>query len=241
MKKRILLGVDSNFSSATQHAVRALGDLVQDTDPTISFILLHTIPMTHIVAEQPGYYVDQSVAFHPTGEDRKQAEAILQKAHAVLRQYGFEHCDVEHVIRIGAPAEEIASVARERNVQLIVIGSRGNGFRQRVRRMLLGSISRRVLQLAPCPVMVTPPPVDVKDENLVGWYKGALKAYLQEHKQSLTILTPQRVAKQFLPVNKETPGPKEIAAAATALDDFAQNGLLCRHSIEDGEMRYVND
>jgi nucleotide-binding universal stress UspA family protein len=56
--------------------------------------------------------------------------------------------------RVGRVAEEIIDVAAFYDVQLIVMGSKGESD---LRGLLLGSTTHRVLQLAPCPVVVVPP------------------------------------------------------------------------------------
>jgi nucleotide-binding universal stress UspA family protein len=54
-------------------------------------------------------------------------------------------------IRTGHPYEEICKIASELNVDLIVLGSRGNTG---LKRVLLGSTAERVIRFAPCPVLV---------------------------------------------------------------------------------------
>jgi nucleotide-binding universal stress UspA family protein len=56
--------------------------------------------------------------------------------------------------RVGRVAEEIVDVAGFYDAQLIVMGSKGESD---LRGLLLGSTTHRVLQLAPCPVVVVPP------------------------------------------------------------------------------------
>jgi len=56
-------------------------------------------------------------------------------------------CDV----RTGDTATEIVSSAEEHAVDLIVIGHRGHN---RLARMFLGSVARRVVDTAPCPVLI---------------------------------------------------------------------------------------
>ncbi|HUV88291.1 MAG TPA: universal stress protein [Anaerolineae bacterium] len=56
----------------------------------------------------------------------------------------------EQVIRRGIPHSEIANLARERMVDLIVIGRVG----RRGPRGLLGSVAERVIEYAHCPVLV---------------------------------------------------------------------------------------
>jgi len=133
--------------------------------------------------------------------------------------------------------------AKELQVSCIVVGSRGEGLRQRIRRWLAGSVSRRVLHLAPCPVMIVSLPKVAKvaqPADLVKWYGEAITAYLQENTDALTVFTPREVAQKFVPPGKISAGRKEIAAATLALEQLAGSGMLCRHDVR-GELRYVND
>jgi nucleotide-binding universal stress UspA family protein len=57
----------------------------------------------------------------------------------------------DQVIRRGIPHREIAELARERHGDLIVIGQVGShGFQ----RAHIGSVAERVIECAPCPVLV---------------------------------------------------------------------------------------
>lgn len=51
----------------------------------------------------------------------------------------------------GRPYEEICALARERNVDLVVLASRGNTG---LKRIVLGSTAERVVRFSPCPVLV---------------------------------------------------------------------------------------
>jgi nucleotide-binding universal stress UspA family protein len=55
------------------------------------------------------------------------------------------------------PADLVAKVARESTADVIVVGTRGHG---RLAGMLLGSVSQRLLHVAPCPVLAVPPHVE---------------------------------------------------------------------------------
>ncbi|MBO0779731.1 MAG: universal stress protein, partial [Ktedonobacteraceae bacterium] len=139
-----------------------------------------------------------------------------------------------------ATVDEIVKTAREMHVNLIVVGSHGDSFLQRLRRFFIGSISHSILHSAPCPVMIVVPPQPPHTTNLVAWYEEAIKDYLNEHTHALSIFTPQQAAQLFAPPNKKKPGRKENAAAALALEHLANQGVLCRHKVQ-GELRYVND
>jgi nucleotide-binding universal stress UspA family protein len=60
--------------------------------------------------------------------------------------------DLEVDVRKGDPADELVAASRE--VDLLVIGSRGRGAR---RAGLLGSVSSKVADHAACPVLILPP------------------------------------------------------------------------------------
>jgi len=59
--------------------------------------------------------------------------------------------EADQVIRHGTPYVEIADLAREQGVDLIVIAQVGHGG---PRRILIGSVTERVIEYASCPVLV---------------------------------------------------------------------------------------
>lgn len=54
----------------------------------------------------------------------------------------------------GGPANDIVAVASEVDAELIVVGTRGLGL---IAGILLGNVTQRLLQIAPCPVLAIPP------------------------------------------------------------------------------------
>lgn len=243
MNKRILLGVDAPLSPATQQALRTVGELIEQAAPLMHLFVLHVIPVPTIASPALGMYVGHVQHMTFTPDQRVQAELVLRKVRAHLLDQGITPGQVQTLIRVGTPADEITKAARELEVDFIVIGSRGNSARQTFRRFVAGSTSRRIMALASCPVMVVtaPPPREMKQPgDLVNWYEESITRYLHEHTGDLTVFTPQEVAQLFAPPSKKTPGRKERAAAILALEELARNGVLCRHDIK-GELRYVND
>jgi len=59
--------------------------------------------------------------------------------------------DVVVIAREGDPAEELIEVARAAGADLVIVGRRGKDF---VARTLLGSVATRVVEQAPCDVLV---------------------------------------------------------------------------------------
>ena len=70
-----------------------------------------------------------------------------------------EGLDIEEVIVHGEAATEIARVAEERNVDLIIISSHG---RTGLGRILFGSTAEAVVRHASCPVLVVKPAKEIE-------------------------------------------------------------------------------
>ena len=236
MNKRILLGIDTDLSPSTQYALRITSELLEQSSPELRLVLLNVIPVPFDTTPTWGKSME---ALPPTTQQCLQAERALRRACTAVQQQGIAPGRIESLQRVGTPADEIVRAARELQVDFIVIGSRGNFLRQRIRRVLTGSTSRRVLKLAPCPIMVAVPPRAPRPRNLVAWYKEAVTGSLSEHQGSLIAFTAFEVAQVFAPPNRPI-GSKEVEAAARALEELARSGLLCRHKVK-GEVRYLND
>lgn len=58
-----------------------------------------------------------------------------------------------HKVTLSGPAHAIADAATAATADLIVLGSVGSGP---LKGLLLGSVAHRLLQIAPCPVLVVP-------------------------------------------------------------------------------------
>jgi universal stress protein A len=65
-----------------------------------------------------------------------------------------EGLEVEFEIRKGKPADEIVKFAREKNIDLIIVGTTGKSALQAA---FTGSVARNVVNHAPCPVIVWRP------------------------------------------------------------------------------------
>jgi nucleotide-binding universal stress UspA family protein len=83
-------------------------------------------------------------------------EAMDAKAQKILNHYKDKLKDrdsstkISTDIRFGHPAEEIIKAAQEKNVDMIIMGSRG----QRSSSIFMGSVSREVSNTADRPVLI---------------------------------------------------------------------------------------
>jgi nucleotide-binding universal stress UspA family protein len=124
---------------------------------------------------------------HKVGYDTAEAiqKVVLEK---VTRAFAGREtaADIQFFVhaRIGKPAEEILLLAQEVGADLIFIGSHG---KTGVERMLLGSVSERVVREAKCPVMIarekTYPDIDLLH---VTKYDHERKPHKEPHAYSYT-------------------------------------------------------
>ena len=83
-------------------------------------------------------------------EQLEYARAVLDRAQALARGEG---CEADAEILEGAAPDQIVELARARDAELIVVGSRGLGA---VAGALLGSVSSAIIHRADRPVLVVP-------------------------------------------------------------------------------------
>jgi nucleotide-binding universal stress UspA family protein len=69
----------------------------------------------------------------------------------------------------GEPVETIDRVARDRNCDLIVVGTHGWG---RWHRLLMGSTAERLVSTAPCPVLTVKVPAETPPTGPAGGHTG---------------------------------------------------------------------
>jgi nucleotide-binding universal stress UspA family protein len=92
-------------------------------------------------------------------EVQSQVDIAEQEARETLEEFAVElskkGINVQPYLRVGYPFDEIVLMANHFNVDLIIIGSHGRGA---ISRLLLGSTAARVVEHAPCPVLVVKGP-----------------------------------------------------------------------------------
>ena len=84
---------------------------------------------------------------------REDGERLLNRVQSLLPMHAGP---TTKQLRIGSPADVIVSMAEEQKADLIVMGARGLGP---VKERLFGSVSHRILTLAPCATLIVNGPV----------------------------------------------------------------------------------
>ena len=238
MSRCILVGVDVRLSLATWSALESVCQLTEQDSSDCHLILLHVIPVPYDPTPRLGRSAGSISTFPPTRSQLREAQHVLQRARALLGLFGIPLESIELLVRAGTPAEELARVARERDVDLLVLGSRPHSRLGLLWRRLLGSTSRRAAHLAPCRVLLAHPPRPFGSGELVAWYEQALLRSFQQA-DTFMVLTPGDVARRFTP-GAQAIGQHEVEAAACALQQLANRGLLLCQMIH-GEVRCWND
>jgi nucleotide-binding universal stress UspA family protein len=136
---KILVATDGSQSSA--EAVAFGVELAREQDADVIFV--HVVPAVD-VAPLMGFPLVGAIPHHVNGFDR----APLEKAVVYAAEHGTP---AESELLTGDTVDEIVAYADSRDVDLIVVGSRGHGG---ITTALLGSVSRGILHEAKRPVLV---------------------------------------------------------------------------------------
>ena len=136
--EKILIALDgSRYSEAALEQAISLGRICNST----------IYPLTVI-----DLYPEQIEVAPALVEKMSQdARAILDKAQERIKA---ENIACETIVHTGGqPHEFIIREAKERNVDLIVMGTHG---RTGMKKLLMGSVAQKVIGHAPCPILVVP-------------------------------------------------------------------------------------
>lgn len=238
MSQLILLGIDMDASPTGALMVRMAGNVLAQLAPSSRVLLLTVIPVPFDTPASLGRFRGQAPSLSATATQRAEAERALHVAQTLLINEGIPGEHLEVVLREGVPAEELVKVATERQVGCLVLGHRGFALRQRLRRLVLGSITAQVLRRAPCPVLLISLPSG--STPLVTWYEEALAGWLSSHPSTFFMFTPEQVAIRFPPVPLTRVGRKEVRAAKEALQRLAHKGVLICQQV-NGIWQCFND
>lgn len=136
----------TDFSDFSRHAFDHALAVAKLYDSMIT--LLHVCPLTPGAVYAPGIGVAPTSLL--TVEDR---DAALAAMHRFAETEAGNDASIAFAVAEGTPATEILVRARSKANDLLVMGTHGrSGFE----RLLLGSVTEKVLRKAPCPVLTVP-------------------------------------------------------------------------------------
>lgn len=130
--------VPTDYSENAEKVLESVSQMAESGADRVT--LIHVVQKTH---HKPGTGSNQvSVEM----KDKELLEKIAEKAVK-------GNAEVDCLVRIGSPADEIIHAAEETGATLIVMGSRGKGL---VSELYLGSVSHNVARHSPVSVMLMP-------------------------------------------------------------------------------------
>src|SRR6478752_4285129 len=129
-----------DYSDQCRHAAQSVQRLVQKTGAQLTIL--------NIVGDSSANYPASAAFLVP----ERERDEIVAASTRFLREYtskAFEGCPANLVCQMGDPAREIIRFAAENQVDLIMMPTAGCG---RFRRLLLGSVTAKVLDEVNCAV-----------------------------------------------------------------------------------------
>jgi universal stress protein A len=141
--KKILVPVD--YSDCSRVAMEYALFLAERFDAEIEVLHVAEVPLGE----------EHTVVKPDTGEEQLLSELIMQQAVKAetefLAPFVRATIPIEKSLLKGRPGKVIVEAAADRGADLIVMGTHGrSGFD----RLIMGSVTERVLRSAPCPVVV---------------------------------------------------------------------------------------
>lgn len=142
---KVLIAIDGSHTSTL--ALTVASQLLTGKQAHVT--LLHVIPQHLLYGRGGGVPIE----IQDLEVERETARMLLNDTARPLAAAGVGP-QIEKQVVVGDPADLILDVAEDRDVDLIVLGSRGLNAAQ---RFLLGSVSTKVLAHAHCAVLVAHP------------------------------------------------------------------------------------
>jgi universal stress protein A len=144
--RSILVPVD--YSEASQRAL----ELALTLDPGAEVTVVHAW-------DRPAYVGEQVIA-HPDGSRRSLSELIRENAERDMTDFLSRVRNptgkaYKHRLISGEPVTAIIEEASQPGYDLLVVGTHG---RTGMTKLLLGSVTEKLIRLSPIPVLTVPPP-----------------------------------------------------------------------------------
>lgn len=137
--KKILVPTDGS-----EHSLRA-AEYAIGIAKMVNAEILVVFVVDEVVLDQIGKITERESAQR---ELRADGKGYVNYVLGVVEKAGLK---ASSVVAEGRPFERIIHIAKDDNVDLIVMGTYG---RRGAERILIGSVAERVIEYAPCPVLV---------------------------------------------------------------------------------------
>jgi universal stress protein A len=138
----------SDFSERSRHALDYALRFAKNSDGELIITHIIHVPAGELMGAHELTGVGTIAGSLSFDEARRHALSQLEELHAShLERYA--KCQL--LVDVGDPAQQIVSIAKERNVDLIVTTTHG---RTGLSHLIMGSVAEKIIRHAPCPVFV---------------------------------------------------------------------------------------
>jgi len=148
--RRITLAIDTSDASAKALAF-VLTKFQPDNSTEEGGRAPFHVSVLHVIKRQPLAPITVRFTAPWIKSEQKVKDISRRLVDQTVQQLIKAGFTAEPIHKIGDPAEEIMNMAAKQHADLIVMGAKGLGT---IDRILLGSVSTRVVQYANCPVLV---------------------------------------------------------------------------------------
>ena len=150
----ILVPLDG--SELSERALPMAQNLAQSSEATVH--LIHMVSREHELGAGRGIESVQAAELE-MDMARRLTESQIHRGRSYLEQRGSQLSDAgikietEFTVKAGEPARNIIDYVKEHSISLVVMSTHGHGG---VRRLLVGSVTDRVIRSCEVPVLVVP-------------------------------------------------------------------------------------
>lgn len=137
----------TDFSENASNALPYVIDLVRKNNAKLSLLHVYDIPL----AAPSSVFSTRVETMSSLSEEIRSKS--LERLKEIIKAGDLEEVPHRCYIRQGSVQDEIQKIAKDQNVQLIVMGTKGKSAK---RDILIGSIARKVMQQSTCPVLAIP-------------------------------------------------------------------------------------
>ncbi|MBA5793308.1 universal stress protein [Flavobacterium sp. xlx-214] len=133
--------VPTDFSAQAYNALKAAAGIARKSNAEI--ILLHIIDLPQETMDmiKPGYDLPEIMFFKQHAEARLSEISLSQDLNGLT---------VSQILKLGRTFDEVTTVAKDQNIDLIVMGSHGaSGFKE----LFIGSNTEKVIRTSEIPVL----------------------------------------------------------------------------------------
>ena len=129
-------------NDGSEHAFKALSTAIEIAKQNNSEL--------HMVSVEEIDYMPEFIeeVRQETGTAARRFHAVLQRARAMAEEHQVK---IQTHVLAGHPVRDIVQLAAELKAELLVIGATGHSV---IYERMIGSRADRIVQLAPCPVLV---------------------------------------------------------------------------------------